>query len=580
MELIKGPSLCPLRSYVVIILCCDGPPAKLAFDPRDRDASYESWTLLNRSHLLALSVDVLHLPLVLILNTLARISRNMGKAYVVTVGTEPGVYDTWIEASWKVRDVQYPVYQGFTTREEAERVFQAALARGEVLSVSPTASKSGKKPTSTTAAVKQEKSPPSPVSPEISLLKTPSMDAKETDSLAQRRVIPSPPPSPVCRLHRALRENSFPTPPSPFTEVTQHESVDMDLPPAHVTWVSPRTDFNHSLAHCDSVEESPFALMGNQLGRRSPSKDWRPPSSSEAEERKLEKRSPQSRVQVPARGVAYRTLDELVIAENIDPRIWLPAPVPREFDPAKVKRRPLTRPPSPVKPASSDSTSSFKTPPECSMAKPHTSITESANVRTSRGRPSRLTPSLSLPALPPCEIDLPVLSSEGSTNTRIREQPAADDRYTERPPGCNLPESPRNSSHIQVVQHEDGNRAGAFKIHCPPGCLHESCNSPSVLVVPLEEVAKSKYVDVAVSPIFRETRLACDAAQNRHASQGPPEVVSPVSRGSHDCGFPSGVDVRSPMVRGIRLPFTSTWTFLGRATSPTQSPRPRSIVWE
>ncbi|KAI6002778.1 hypothetical protein EDD15DRAFT_2224478 [Pisolithus albus] len=495
----------------------------------------------------------------------------MGKAYVVTVGTEPGVYDSWIEASWKVRDVQYPVYQGFATRGEAERVFQAALARGEVLSVSPTSSQSGKKPTSTTAAVKQDKSPPSPVSPGISLLKTPSMDTKETDSPAQRRVIPSPPPSPVGRLHRALRENSFPTPPSPFTEVTQHESVDMDLPPAHVTWVSPRTDFNYSLAHSDSVEESPFALMGNQSGRRPPSKDWRPPSSSEAEELEPRKRSPQSRVQVPSRGVAYRTLDELITAENIDPRIWLPAPAPREFDPAKVKRRPQTRPPSPVKPASSDSTSSFKTPPECSKAKPHTSITENANVRTSRGRPSRLTPSLSLPVLPPCEIDLPVLSGEGSTKTRVREQPAADDQYTE---------SPRNSSHIQVVQHEDGNRAGAFKIHCPPGCLHESCNSPPVLVVPIEEVAKSKYVDVAVSPIFRETGLACDAAQNRHASQGPPKVVSPVSRGSQECGFPPGVDVRSPMVRGIQLPFTSTWTFLGRVTPPTQSPRPRSIVRE
>ncbi|KAI6131664.1 hypothetical protein EDD16DRAFT_1537873 [Pisolithus croceorrhizus] len=506
----------------------------------------------------------------------------MGKAYVVTVGTEPGVYDTWIEASWKIRGVQYPVYQGFTTREEAERVFRAALARGEVISVSPIASESGKKPTSTKVAVKQEKSPPSPVSSEVSLLRTPSTDAKGADSLLARRgAIPSPPPSPVGRLHRALRENSltFPTPPSPFTEVTQHESVDKDLRPAHVTWVSPGTEFDYSLAHSDSIEESPFALMGNQSGRRSPSKDWRPPVSSETEECEPGKYSPQSRVQVPARGVAYRTLDELVTAENIDPRIWLPAPVPREFDPAKVKRRPLTRPPSPVKPASSNSTSSsFETPQECSMAKPHTSNTESANVRTSRGRPSRLTPSLSLPVLPPCEIDLPLLNIGGSTKTRACEQPAADDLYTERLPECN--DSPRNSSHIQLVQHEDGNQAGAFRIHCPPGCLHESCNSPSVLVVPIEEVAKSKYVDAAVSPIIQETRITCDAIQNHHASQGPPKAASPVSRKSHARGFPSGVDVRSPMVRGIQLPFTSTLTFLGRPTPPTQSPRPRSIVWE
>lgn len=499
----------------------------------------------------------------------------MGKTYVVTVGTEPGVYDTWIEASWKIRGVQYPVHQGFTTREEAERVFQAALARGEVVTVPLIEGKGGTKPTSKKAAVKREKSPPSPVPSEISLLRTPNASAIETDSLTQRGVIPSPPPSPVGRLHRTLRESSIP--PSPFTEVTQHETVDRDLPPAHVKWVSPGAEFDSPLAHSDNVEESPFALMGNWPGHKSPSKGSQTPPSGEAEEHELEKPFPQNRAQVPARGVEYRTLDELVIAGNIDPRIWLPTPVLREFDPAKVKRRPLTRSPSPVKPASSDNTSSFKTPPQCSMTQPHAG---SSNVRTSRGRPSRLTPSLSLPDIPSCEIDLPLLNSGTSTKTFACEQPAADDIYTGQPPACNRIDSPRNSSHIQVVRHEDGNQASAFRVHCPPGCFHESCISSSALTVPVEEVAKSKYVDVAVSPIFRETQITCNAIQICHANQHPVKVASPASRESQSCSFPAGADVRSPMVRGAQLPFSPTRMCLERPTPPTHSPWSRSIVWE
>ncbi|KAI6157822.1 hypothetical protein BKA82DRAFT_1006962 [Pisolithus tinctorius] len=489
----------------------------------------------------------------------------MGKAmaYVVTVGTEPGVYDTWIEASWKIRGVQYPVYQGFPTREEAERVFQAALARGEVMAVSSVGGKSRKKHTSTKAAVKQEKSPPSPVSSEISLLMTPNMNAKETYSFTQRGVIPSPPPSPVGRLHRTLRESSISTPPSPSTEVTQHGTVDKDTPSAHVKWISPGTEFGSPLAHSDSVEESPFALMGNRSGCRSPSKGLRTPASSDVEEHELGDFPPQSRVQVPVRGVAYRTLDELVIEKNIDSRIWLPRPVPREFDPAKVKRRPLTRPPSPAKPASSNSSSSFKTPPECSKTKPHISNAESANVRISRGRPSRLTPSLSLPALP-------LLNCRAFTKTC--EQPGAIDLHTGWSPECgNRIDSPQNSSHIQLVRHEDGSQASAFRVHCPPGCLHESCVSSSPLIFSVEEVAKSKYVDVAVSPIFRETQATCNAMK----------VGLPVTGESYNGDFPCGVDVRSPMARGTQLPFSATTqmlTILGRPTPPTQSPQSRNMA--
>ncbi|KAH9916932.1 hypothetical protein B0H21DRAFT_294408 [Amylocystis lapponica] len=51
-------------------------------------------------------------------------------AYLVTVGTQPGVYDTWDEASARVLGVPGSVYRGCRFRWEAEEAFQKAQVEG------------------------------------------------------------------------------------------------------------------------------------------------------------------------------------------------------------------------------------------------------------------------------------------------------------------------------------------------------------------------------------------------------------------------------------------------------------------
>lgn len=56
---------------------------------------------------------------------------NMRKnAYVVVVGTEPGVYDDWTECADKIMGVPGSIYKGYASRIEAEDVFRRAQAAG------------------------------------------------------------------------------------------------------------------------------------------------------------------------------------------------------------------------------------------------------------------------------------------------------------------------------------------------------------------------------------------------------------------------------------------------------------------
>ncbi|XP_073136584.1 uncharacterized protein [Henckelia pumila] len=53
----------------------------------------------------------------------------MGRTYVVFVGHEPGLYDTWAEASDQVIGYNYVVHDSFESREEAEKVYHAYMVR-------------------------------------------------------------------------------------------------------------------------------------------------------------------------------------------------------------------------------------------------------------------------------------------------------------------------------------------------------------------------------------------------------------------------------------------------------------------
>ncbi|KAG6333334.1 hypothetical protein ID866_5751 [Astraeus odoratus] len=524
----------------------------------------------------------------------------MGKAaYAVTVGTEPGVYDTWyvIEASFKIRGVHGAVYQGFASREEAERVFQAALARGEVMAASQSdATRNEAKPTKTT--VKQEIIL-SPVSPGVSLLMTP--DAKSTGILSRRRrrAMPSPPPSPVDQLHKLLKESSISSalssPPTGVTQYGQLETEDCPWSPTGRASPTKNLDGGSSLfVHSHHIEESPFALMGNRRvdriqGRRSPTKNLRTSTassqeSSEEEGPAMKRKLPKKRSAIPARGVTYRTLDELVSDKNIDPRIWLPGPP--KFDPAKVKHLPATRPSSPVKPMF-PSTASFETAPESSGTsfEPY-----SANIRMDRGRPSRLALSSSLPVLPSREVEVNLTFSTTSSScpsvlnvdrsprrkSKMPERSISDDLLAEGPLGYCHTASLRNigsKSHIQVVQKEDGSRASAFRIHCPPGCLHELCSTRNSEII---EAAGPNYANAAVSPIVLvDAGIACDVATNdkeRRPETNVQKVPLADTDGrdismvfgftqephvSHRGVLPYEADVRSPIAKGTQIPFSA-----------------------
>ncbi|KAH9935642.1 uncharacterized protein B0H18DRAFT_419338 [Fomitopsis serialis] len=53
-------------------------------------------------------------------------------AYLVTVGTEPGVYDQWPECAARVIKVEGSIYKGYKTKGEALDAYRAALAEGRV----------------------------------------------------------------------------------------------------------------------------------------------------------------------------------------------------------------------------------------------------------------------------------------------------------------------------------------------------------------------------------------------------------------------------------------------------------------
>jgi len=496
----------------------------------------------------------------------------MGTLFDVTKYRRP-------EASWKVRGVEHPVYQGFSTREEAERVFQAALERGEVMAVPSASDRSRKKREKIKPSSNEEMTLPSPMSSEASLLLTPDTKPKKILSATQRRGVPSLPPSPTHRLHRMLRDSSISTvPSSPPTEVTGHVSLlELDDLPLHHTGRNiRRITFDRDSPCLNHAEESPFFLMGNRGNDRM--SEHQPHSmaassqdSSEEDECIPRTKSPRNRT-AASRGVVYRAFDDILIAKKIDPRVWLPNPP--EFDPTKVKVRPGTKP-------ASLSATSFKTPARNLKDANHT---QSPGVRMDRGRPSQLTPSLSLPVLPSCRVEAnvtfsttpsssPSLRNAGGRCAKMCERSRSDDFLAEQPLEYCHTASPRRTesiSHIQVVRRGDGSGSSTFRVYCPPGRLHESCVMTSP-ISDIAEVASPKYVDSAVSPILTVTsQTACNSSKGA-SRDGPTKVKTSddldvcasfgLVQGSqvpHQSHLPSEADVRSPIAKGTHIPFSST----------------------
>ncbi|KAG9316638.1 autophagy-related protein 27-domain-containing protein [Chiua virens] len=488
-----------------------------------------------------------------------------------------------IEAGPKTKNIPGgAIFQKFATEAEAIRVFEAAKARGDVTTHSDVAENDK------SIVVKSENAPLSPLG-EVSLLSAPLSLNRTVESTGLQTPLPSPTRSRVGMLRRTLRDrtDSCSTSSSPPTNVTTAYLplyVDDDTPPT-----SPVESSRHFTFTSSSSRAYPDVSGGEERteGMRVPLEvsDWSSlasPSLSAHSRPGAEEHTSKSPGCMPLHpepsfrgvGVPYQSLSDLADMQRADPRIWLP--ISRVFDPDKVKPRPLTRPPSPIKgsasPASSYQTARSHPPSEYQMSPMNTPF-----VRADRGRHSRLTPSLSLPVLPDRHlVDADEHSNCGSPRTQLLESRhtgkakakgidcSADDKHLVE---GHCP-SPRNDarSHVQLVPRNGSGEKSVITVHCPPNCPHETCYTrPPASSALAQQPSRStgpRYVDACVSPIIT---IPCRLQESptKIQSKRPdldkdrPHAFAGFTHVSHNFkGIAPESDVRSPVVRGTMVPMS------------------------
>lgn len=418
------------------------------------------------------------------------------------------------------------------------------------------------------------------------------MDLEEdyVESTGLQTPLSSPARSRVIKLRRTLRDSNSPStfssPPTEFTQVNSPLCSRDDGPPdspsvrpsPHFTFTS-----NSSRAY-PSVSNGRFAEVHSiqEVPRQLEVEDWdssssSTPSPSESHPSAEEHTSRAPRC-VPlhpepssrSRGVEYRSLTDLAAMERVDPRIWLPKS--RVFDPDKVKPRPLTRPPSPVKrdvsPIASHESVSLQPSPQIPSV-------HSPFVRAGRGRHIKLAPSLSLPIWPDRDLDdecslrgpRPTQRLEnhraGKGKEKELDYSARGEHPGEQPAGYNF----SGRSHVQLVSRNSRNEQSAIVVHCPLNCLHETCYHPS-LELPVSGIQHTRsigprYVDACVSPIINLTgRIQGADSPAKIRSKRPdlgddhPYELAGFTHVSHQ-GIAPESDVRSPIVKGTMVPMNA-----------------------
>ncbi|KAI9569674.1 hypothetical protein HD554DRAFT_2038018 [Boletus coccyginus] len=510
--------------------------------------------------------------------------------YVVTVGKDPGVYSSWIEAGPKTKNIPGgAIHQKFPSEDEAIRAFEAAKARGEVKAYSST----GEKNKSTG---KSKNAPLSPLGMEVSLLKAPLELEGVTESTGLQTPLSSPAShSRVAQLRRTLRHSmatdSLLTS-SPPTEVTRAYAPlyeEDDSPPnSPVARPSPHFTFTSSSSRAYPVVSDGHFLERNaeEMPLQLEVSDWdSPPPTPSFSDSHLDA---EEHTSGPPRGmhlhpeplsrsigVEYRSLSDFAETENIDPRVWLPKS--RVFDPDKIKPRPLTRPPSPEK-ANTSPIPSHETVGGSPQLRCQISLVDSPFVRIDRGRHARLTSSASLPILPDRELENKY-SDFGSRPTQFQENyctgKGREPDYSERDK-CLAKRlaghgtCPRNDgrSHIQLVPCDGRREQSAFVVHCPPKCHHQTCyNTLLTLSAPAIEPSRStgsQYVDACVSPIIAiNSRMQGTTTPAKNCSKEPdpdgdyPYGLAGITHVPHKRVAPE-TDVRSPIAKGAMVPMNAT----------------------
>ncbi|KAH7923745.1 hypothetical protein BV22DRAFT_565971 [Leucogyrophana mollusca] len=491
----------------------------------------------------------------------------MGKKwYVVRIGTIPGVYTTWIEASAKIENVPGAVHQAFDTLEEARAVFEAASARGEVRAVK---AHPAPLPTVQSEESEDEGELLSPVPLESALLGVESASAP----LARRKnvgnIFQTRPHSSVEGNRDSMWTTSFTEPP---TEVTQYEPSIVSpfvtprrRPSPRATMVS-----DSSRAYPDPL--SPRTDLGSKsrpTGRRKPGLPEYP--ADEPPTPRMLQRAATSP------NVSYPDLNDLH-AYTGTREVWVPQ------EPSKFRRnRGAKATPALIRSGSFEEDVS----PSLPVFRGVGYGSERSRVKPARGDAACINSTLSLPALS---------AGEGSRIACVPEAITSKPRAVKGKGKAKAPSSPAKTeptaSPMKAEYREDMTPSPIeYKItlYCPhpQDCRHEPSGFiTSVPCSPSSEVAREtvhsrpRYVDAAVSPIRSASSVNSPSRRKGSASSHAAANIAQdqdESLGARSFGVPhiphkgynAEVDVRSPISRGTRVPMgIAEATIFGRPSPP------------
>ncbi|KAG1751575.1 uncharacterized protein EDB91DRAFT_1106081, partial [Suillus paluster] len=452
--------------------------------------------------------------------------------YVVVVGSEPGIYTTWIECRGKIKHCpRQAVYESFDTYEEALRAYHGALQRGEVEVVLENAG--AVSASATRVKYEMDGHIFQPVAP------------SRVDSVTGARAVQSR--QALWDDMSLLHSPSQTLPPSPSTGVTQYVDLEGNSLLQPPRGLSPRVAVEDTSYTSSWVNEvSPFLSTSRPAHIRRV--EASPTSSMMSAEETSSPRALRRQRTVPASfemGARYPTLEEIHKGQGLDPRIMLPPS--RVFDPANIKPRPGA-----ISPRRKNSQMDA----------------EPTNPRDSTTRDC-------LPAVSCPEDDgqsassLPRRRVANKGKSRALADAAAEALSLIRsvfPPIIDT-----RSQSIHTIFKKSTRLIGlngvallSYTVHQGTACRHGHCESASACAAVKNDGVQSRYVDAGVSPILPSVSSARETANTR----GPVARVSDASSGQEfhsflgiSCtpqlphrGYPVDSDVRSPFAPGTRVP--------------------------
>ncbi|OAX39978.1 hypothetical protein K503DRAFT_34478 [Rhizopogon vinicolor AM-OR11-026] len=470
----------------------------------------------------------------------------MGKKfYVVVVGRETGICDTWIECKGRTKNIPEAVFEGFETYEEADRAYRGALQRGEVEVIQ------GNKGASASARrTKHRSSSPEefdngldddlfqPVTPSRRMGWVRARTMQSHDSLYEMSLLHSP---------------SQTLPPSPPTGVTQYvELEDSPLFQPHGK-SSPRVTVEDTSYTASPLPPKfrPAPIRKVETSRT---------SSMTSIEETSSPRVLRRQVTAPASfemGARYPTVEEIRNGQNLDPRVMRPPS--RIFDPANVKSRPKASSASRKQPANTQMDAESTSPCDAttrlvSDRLPSVNYLEDDENSSISSLPRRRVANKGKSrAL--ADTATEILSASGSLHSNKRQS------FSEY------------SNHIQEVYMVDRpEQCSVVVVRCLPGnsCSHGQCESMHASATVRSDGVRpqSHYVDAEVSPILSSVSSARKTSPRKATVLEPVARVSDASSGqgvhsllglSYSPQVPSRryaaeSDVRSPFARGTRVP--------------------------